>query len=230
MTPILWLGGAAAIFVASHFLLSHPLRAPVVGLTGERGFLGLYSLVAAASLAWTIVAFLATPAGTPLWGAGEPLWALVSLIMLLASVLLIGSFVRNPALPRPGASSQIPPQARDVFTITRHPMMWAIGLWAICHAAVWPTPRNLVLCAAIAVLALAGAALQDAKKRRAAPGAWTQWEAETSFWPFAAVAAGKARLGGFGPLSLVGGVGLWLAATWAHGPLGHVAVGIWRWF
>ena len=37
---------ASVAFVGLHFLLSHPLRKPVVARTGERGFIGIYSLVA----------------------------------------------------------------------------------------------------------------------------------------------------------------------------------------
>ena len=43
---------AAIAFVGSHFLLSHPLRAPIVARVGEKGFLGIYSLVAFATLGW----------------------------------------------------------------------------------------------------------------------------------------------------------------------------------
>ena len=41
---------AAITFVGTHFLMSHPLRAPLVRAVGEKGFLGLYSLVAFATL------------------------------------------------------------------------------------------------------------------------------------------------------------------------------------
>ena len=36
----------------THFVLSHPLRRPIVKVAGERGFLLLYSLVAFATLGW----------------------------------------------------------------------------------------------------------------------------------------------------------------------------------
>ena len=37
---------AGIAFLGTHFLLSHPLRAPLVARVGEQAFLGLYSLVA----------------------------------------------------------------------------------------------------------------------------------------------------------------------------------------
>jgi uncharacterized membrane protein len=222
-----WMVAAAAVaFVGTHFLLSHPLRAPLAGLVGERGFQGVYSLIALVTLVWLILAYRAAPPGPLLWPVGEVLWAVVTLVMLLASVLLMGSFVRNPALPGAGAA---PDAARGVFAITRHPMMWSFALWSACHVAVFPTLANIILCTAIAILALGGAAMQDRKKERAQPDLWPGWEARTSYWPFAAIAAGRARLGGFGWFALAGGFVLWLVATWAHLPLAHVPAGVWRW-
>ena len=31
------------------------------------------------------------------------------------------------------------------------------------------------------------------------------------------------------PHALLGGIVVWLAATWAHGALGYMVAGIWRW-
>ncbi len=220
---------AAIAFVGSHFLLSHPLHAPIVGAVGERGFLGLYSLVAFATLGWLVFAYRAAPMTPMLWPVGDGLWAVATVVMLVASVLLVGSLIGNPALPGGSAPAAVPAEARGVFAITRHPMMWAFALWAGCHALVYPTDGNLVLVAAIAVLALVGAALQDRKKERLQPDTWRQWEARTSYWPFAAIAAGRARFGGFRPHDLAGGAVIWLAATWAHQPLAGWAAGVWRW-
>ena len=49
MDPLLSLVAASTAFVGSHFALSHPLRAPLVGALGEAGFRVLYSLVALAA-------------------------------------------------------------------------------------------------------------------------------------------------------------------------------------
>jgi uncharacterized membrane protein len=150
-------------------------------------------------------------------------------VMLVASVLLLGSLVGNPALPDPKAADRPVPTPRGVYAITRHPMMWAFALWGAVHVAVYPVASNIVLAAAIVVLALVGAALQDRKKERLQPDRWRAWEARTSFWPFAAIVGGRARFGGFRPHDLAGGVLVWLVATWAHGPLAGWAAGIWRW-
>jgi uncharacterized membrane protein len=220
---------AASAFVGTHFLLSHPLRKPIVGAVGNAAFLGIYSVVAAATLGWLVLAYGAAPAGAPLWPVGDGLWAAATAVMLLASILLMGSLIGNPALPNPGQITLVPAEARGVYAVTRHPMMWAFALWGLCHIAVYPMAANIVLAAAIIILALVGAALQDRKKQALQPDTWPGWERKTSYWPFAAILAGKARLGGFGMHALAGGLVLWLAATWAHLPLTGWPAGIWRW-
>jgi uncharacterized membrane protein len=220
---------AAATFVGTHLLLSHPLRRPLVQTMGEAAFLGVYSLVAVATLVWVVFAYRAAPTTAPLWVVGNVLWAAVTVVMLLASVLLMGSIVGNPALPSPGTASKVPPEARGVYAVTRHPMIWAFALWGACHIAVYPIAKNIVVAAAIIVLALFGAAFQDRKKLRLQPESWLEWERRTSYWPFAAAITGKTRLGGFGMHAFGGGVVVWLAATWAHIPLAGWAAGVWRW-
>jgi uncharacterized membrane protein len=220
---------AAAAFVGTHFLLSHSLRKPIVDTVGGAAFLAIYSAVAAATLEWLALAYLAASAGTLLWPVGDGLWAAATVVMLLASILLMGSIVRNPALPNPGPPTAVPAEARGVYAVTRHPMMWAFALWGICHIAVYPVAANIIVASAIIILALVGAALQDRKKEALQPDIWPDWEMKTSYWPFGAIVSGKARLGGFGMHALAGGVVLWLAATWAHIPLAGWPAGIWRW-
>ncbi len=109
-------------------------------------------------------------------------------------------------------------------------MMWSFALWGLCHIAVFPVAKNIVVAAAMIVLALVGAALQDRKKERLQPDLWPAWESKTSYVPFAARRwPGAARR--VWPARRVGGVVVWLAATWAHirSPAlepGHLALGV----
>lgn len=80
--------------------------------------------------------------------------------MLIASILLMGSIVRNPALPNPGRPTPVPAEARGVYAITRHPMMWAFALWGMCHIAVYTVAANIIV--AVAIISGAG--------RRGVPG------------------------------------------------------------
>jgi len=215
---------AAVAFVGTHFVLSHPLRAPLVRTVGAVGFQIVYSLVAFATLGWMVFAFRAIAPGTGLWDGSQNLpWALGSLLTLVASVLFVGSLLGNPALPQPGAAALAEKPVHGVFHVTRHPMMWGFALWAVSHALVSPTPRSLVLTFAVGFLALVGSHMQDRKKEALMGAAWSGWEAKTSYWP---------KLGGLAKAGLVpwiGGLVLWLGATWAHIPGNGMAAGIWRW-
>ncbi|SNS40063.1 NnrU family protein [Sphingopyxis indica] len=220
-----------ALFVGSHLILSHPLREPLAGRMGERAFQIVYSVVAIATLVMVVQAWRSMPPEPPLWAVDDPLWALASLIVLVASILFMGSLVGNPALPAPGAAATAQRAPRGVFAITRHPMMWGFALWALAHALVMPTPAQLVLSATIAFLALVGAAGQDVKKAKQMGDAWRHWTARTSYLPFARQFGGAAPWGDTIPRghALWGGIVVWLIATWAHGALGYIAAGIWRW-
>ena len=66
----------------------------------------LYSLVAVATLGWVVFAWRALDDEMPIWIAPDWWWPIASALMLFASILLIGSFVRNPAFPHPGAAPE----------------------------------------------------------------------------------------------------------------------------
>jgi len=220
---------AAIAFVGTHFLLSHPLRAPLVRAAGEGAFLGIYSVVAIITLVWMVMAYRRAPMTDLWWPVGDGLWALATVMMLIASVLLAGSLVKNPAFPSPGGPVAAPSSARGVYAITRHPMLWSFAIWGFVHILIYPVAKTFIVTVAIITLSLVGAAFQDRKKERLQPQVWPAWERQTSYVPFAAIVAGRAHLRGFGAVAILGGLGIWLAATWAHIPLSGWPAGIWRW-
>ena len=203
---------ALAAFVGSHLLLSHALRPAVVRAVGDRGFAGVYSLVAFATLGWAVWAFRVAPSGLYLWTAPGWAWWLAAVAMLFASILLVGSMTApNPALMGAGGTRGRTPQG--VQRITRHPMMWAFAIWAAVHALVSGDTRTVLLCAAIGGLALIGAGFQDRKKRAQMGAEWDAHEAATSFVPFGRPSAGALNPGA---VALIGGIAVFALATWAH--------------
>ncbi len=218
MDPVVSLALATLIFVGTHLLMSHPLRDALVARLRYRGFLGLYSLVALATLAWMIVTWRAAET-SPLWVAPIWWWPFASAIMLFASILLVGSLIRNPALP--GAyPTEIPPP-RGVFAITRHPMNTSFMLWALIHISISGSARNLIVSAGIFLLALAGSIGQDRKKARLIGEPWRQWQGRTSFVPFGALLTSRVpwRAATPGWIAVAGGLVLWAVATSWHAPL-----------
>jgi len=207
---------SALLFVGLHFLMSHPLRAPLVRAVGEGPFRGIYSLVALITFGGMIYYYRAIGREPPLWEVSEAQWIAGALLMWLGSILFVGSFVGNPALPGAPRPKSAP---AGVLAITRHPMMWGFALWAIVHLAVIAMPKALVFDGAIIVLALVGSAMQDKKKKQLMGETWHEWSAQTAFIPFT---RGLAYPGTF---AFVGGTVLWLVATWLH----PMPVGPWRW-
>lgn len=222
---------ALTAFVGTHFLLSHPFRAPLVKALGANGFLGLYSLVAIGTFAWMVHAFGAAPVAAPLWTAGDGIWTLASVLMLVGSILFVGSLFGNPALPGPPERANTAKPARGVFAITRHPMMWGFALWALVHLLVSPQPKVLALTIAIGFLALFGSMGQDAKKAALMGDGWRDWASRTSFVPFANQIAGKCGWSTAWPgrTVVLAGIALWLIATYVHPLLGGPVAGTWRW-
>lgn len=206
---------ACIAFVGTHFLLSHPLRPGLVARLGERRFQIFYSVIALVTLGLMIWVYGRLGRQPPLWSLGDAGWIAATILMWFASILLVGSFVGNPALP--GARRVSAP--RGVLAITRHAMMWSFSLWAMVHLALVATPKAMLLDGAILLLALGGSIGQDRKKRRLMGGRWHEWAAQTAFVPFG---RGLKSPGAF---ALVGGTMLFLAATWLH----PIPVGIWRW-
>ena len=216
MTVQMGLLFSAIAFVGTHFLLSHPLRAPLVRAVGEGPFRGIYSLVAIVTFAAMIYFYRKCGREPPLWDAGQAGWIAGTLLMWFASILFVGSFLGNPALPGARGPTGGP---RGVFAITRHPMMWGFALWAAVHLMLLAMPKAIVFDGAIILLALVGAGMQDRKKAALMGEAWHEWTAQTAFLPFTRGVAYP------GTIALAGGTLLFLIATWAH----PVPAGFWRW-
>lgn len=204
----------AALFVATHLLMSHPLRAPLVARFGSKGFLAAYSAVSFACFIPMVMARRAAGAEEWLWPV--PGWAWTA-ALCLASVLLVGSFVRNPAMETLQNHDAAIGRPAGVFRWTRHPMMWSFALWAAVHIIVHPEPSALAIAVAILILALVGAKAQDGKKRRQLGDRWAEWERRTSFVPFGRGFATP------GWMAFLGGILLFLVATWLH----PIPVGVW---
>jgi uncharacterized membrane protein len=221
LTPQAGLFLSALAFVGLHFLLSHPLRGTLVRAMGERWFQGLYSLLAIATFGLMIHFYGAIGREPPLWVAGDVVWLGATILMWFGAILFVGSFVRNPALP--GARLKRGTQPTGVFAVTRHPMMAGFASWAIVHLIVVGTPKALVLDGAILVLAVFGSVGQDSKKAKLMGERWHEWAAQTAFIPFARGFANP------GAVAVIGGTLLFFVATWAHGALGGMPAGFWRW-
>jgi uncharacterized membrane protein len=213
---------ASILFVGSHFLMSHPLRAFLVRRFGANGFMAIYSVVSLATFMWMIFAFLRAPKVDAFWPVGDAVWIIASLLTLVAAVLFSGSFIRNPSLPGvPDALAAQTPSG--VFKATRHPMMWGFALWAIGHILVAPRIDNFIFAGSILFLALMGSKAQEIKKGKLMGGQWVSWLRRTHFF----VRPAALLRVGIGPW--VAGTVIWVVVTWAHPLWGVGGAGLFRW-
>jgi len=186
---------AAAFLLASHFGISSTgLRPALIARLGERPYLVLYSAIALIAIVWLARAYIHAPY-IELWGYASWTGWLARLGMLLASILLVaGISAPNPTALGQDRALEGKAPARGIFRVTRHPVMWAVGLWGIVHILANGDLASLVFFGALTALALVGTLLIDARKARLLPERWRSFAARTSNLPFHAIAQGRQRL------------------------------------
>lgn len=188
MDPTLKLALATALFVGMHFVPSTPLRAALVRSIGEKPYRGLYSLVALATIVWMSIAYVQAPREL-LW---TPLRHLPSALMPFVFVLLATGYFRNPMLVGAEKLMSSDDPARGVIRITRHPLMWAVMLWAAVHVLARADLKSVIFFGGLLVLAAIGTVLMDLRKK--ANPDWARFAAVTSNIPFLAIAQGRNQI------------------------------------
>ena len=186
---------AGVAFCGSHTLLSSTrLRGSLRDQLGEQGFLLVYSLTALATFAWFVLAYVRAPS-VPLWAAPRWIAWVPVLAMPWASLLLVAGYTtRNPTAIGMERSARADDPAPGILRVTRHPVMWAVGLWALSHLVVNSDLASVWFFGLIAALALGGTVLIDRKKRLALGSHWQRLANVSSNLPFAALATGRTRL------------------------------------
>src|SRR5215471_5929272 len=218
---------AGLAFCGSHVLLSSTgLRGSLRDQLGERGFLAVYSLTAVATFAWFLVAYAHAP--TILLWPGQRWTALVPVVVMpLATILLVAGYTTpNPTAVAMERLARADDPAPGVLRVTRHPVMWAIGLWAISHMVANGDLRSLIFFGALAGLSLGGTVLIDRKKQLALGSDWSRLAALTSNLPFAALVAGRARLlwRDVSVLRIIAGLLLYVVLYRAHSVIAGIPV------
>jgi uncharacterized membrane protein len=217
MGSIEMLALAAFVFLATHYVSSTPLRGVLVASVGERAYRGLYVVVAFATIGWMIWAFRRAPY-IALWSGDEfKAWAV--LVMPLVFILLVcGVTAVNPTAVGQERALRSTADPAGILRVTRHPALWAIGVWGLLHLAARGDAASVILFGTFALLAFAGTILIDARKRRTLGVEWTRFADVTSNVPFGAILRGRNRLrlaeiGWWRPLA---GLALYAVVLLAH--------------
>lgn len=219
------LGAALALFVGGHFVLSSlPVRRAVIRRLGDNGFRGAYTVLMLVALGWVILAYRAAPALVVYTPPFELRWATIA-IMPIACILLIAAVTgRNVTMV--GGEAQLAPgetyAPEGIFTITRHPMLWAFALWGLAHLLVRGDLASILLFGGMTVLALGGMAHIDHRRAATLGPDWGPVALNTSALPFLAAIEGRTRIdwAGIGLARLAGGLALYAVMVVAHPWLG----------
>ena len=184
-------------FLALHWIVTRrAIRGPVVRAVGEGPYLAAFSVAALALITGMAMAYGEAPFLPVLWFTGD-VGAIVSvLVMPVAYVLLVASVsAPNPTMAGAPTGDDTMPPPTGALRITRHPMMWAFGLWGLCHLFANGELRSIILFGALTALALIGTVSIDAKVRRREAARFERLRAQTSILPFAAILGGRQSLG-----------------------------------
>lgn len=134
---MLLLGAGVAVFIGAHLLPSLPgVRERLIERVGFNRYRGLFSLMSLLGLALIVLGMRAAPM-VPLWN--PPGWAFTITVvaMPLAFILLACAYLPT-----------------NLKRLTRHPMLWAVALWAGLHLLSNGDLASLVLFGSFGAFAL----------------------------------------------------------------------------
>jgi uncharacterized membrane protein len=183
---------AALFFDGIHFFISGTgLRGKIVGLIGERRYLGLFSLMSLVGIAWLSGAYRHA-AYFQLWGQSQMLRLVALIVMLVAFFFVVLAFTTpNPTAVGGEALLAENQPARGIQRITRHPFLWGVALWSLIHLLLNGDLASLVFFGSFLILAIGGPFLIDRKRKKALGDAWDRYAAVTSNVPFVAIIQGR---------------------------------------
>ncbi|MDP6172988.1 MAG: NnrU family protein [Rhodospirillales bacterium] len=197
---------ATGLFVLTHVLpaLGRPRQA-LIERFGRREYMVAYSMLSLITLTWLFVAFARAP-HVALWDQTIWMrWVPLTLMPLSCMLLVGGLSVHNP-LSLTLRSQGFDPARPGILALTRHPIPWALAIWAGAHIPPNGDGAGVIMFSLLLALSLYGPFALD-RKRRAFLGV-EAWEA---------LAAGN----GFSrpsqwALSVVGGLVLYFAILLGH--------------
>lgn len=216
------LGLATLFWIVLHVALAgSPLRWAVVGMIGENGFRGVFSLLSAAGLAWLIWAYRGATSPDSFYGLRiVETWMMwvPPIAMAPALILFVGSLtVPNPTMVQ-GERLLAGDPAKGILRVTRHPMLWSFALFAAAHLVANGDLASLLLFGGLLIVSLAGMGSIDRKQLRREPENYRRFMDATSILPFAAIAAGRNRFDfaeiGWGRIGLA--AALWVGLVALH--------------
>jgi uncharacterized membrane protein len=190
---------AAGIFLAIHFLVSGTrLRDRITAVTGERPYIGLFSVASLAAIVWLAMSYNAASVNDEnrfLYDLGPGIrHAAIPIIALAFFLGVQGLLTPNPTSVQQEAAAARGETVRGVLRITRHPFLWGVVIWSAFHIAANGDLASVIFFGTFLVLAFFGTFSIDGKRRRKLGPVWDAFAAKSSNIPFAAVVGGRNSL------------------------------------
>lgn len=222
---------AGLLFVATHLVISNTrLRPLLMRRFTKGGYAAFYSVLALATLVYFVMAYNDAPRLNYLWPLEPMLYWVPKTLMLVAFIFLAGGILGANATAEAltGCAADEGALAKltgGINRITRHPLQWAIILWAASHMAANGDAASVAFFGGFLALSLVGNWFADRKKARSSGDDWQAFAGSTSNIPFAAIAAGRNRFA-WRELAVPAAVGLalYLAFFWGHSWISAVAI------
>lgn len=178
-------------FAATHMGMSSlQLRPKLVGVLGEAGFAGVYSIVA-------LVIFV--PLVSVYWGhkhegamlypmlrATPWLWLQYAVMALSLTLLVGGVSRRSPAaMGKPGeAPDPASMEPGGMQRITRHGVFMSVALLGVAHLMVNPFATDVAFFGGMAVFSVVGSIHQDRRKKVTLGEPYVRFTEQTPLLPF----------------------------------------------
>ena len=230
MTEATWiLLSAAGFFLVSHLVLaSMPVRTVLAEKIGAGGHRILFSVVSVGAFVWMLMAYGdARYEGNFLWVLPPGVSMIPIFVMPIVCILIVASVSsRNPMAVGGEKLLADPNPVQGIMTVTRHPMMVGIALWAVTHMIVNGDVASIILFGGILALTVLGMIHMDHRRQAVAGSDWGPMALSTSVVPFLAAIQGRTKVDwrGIGLFRVAGGLVLYGLLVGAHPLIAGVGI------
>ncbi|CAA7621746.1 Predicted membrane protein [Candidatus Terasakiella magnetica] len=203
---------AIGCFVGAHSLTNlRPLRHRCIEAVGKAGFYGAYSVLSTVLLVWVVAAAINAPTLVIWQQHGWMRWVPPLVMPVVCLALVAGLTTPNPFSIGPGAKG-FDPAHPGILRLTRHPVIWGLGLWTGAHIVPNGHLAGLMLFVPLLVMSLLGKRVLDAKRRQSLGAEEWQRLVDAVEQPLDRAAL----LHEVGAWRIIGGVALYLALLALH--------------
>jgi len=157
---------AITAFIVSHAIPAcKPVRAYLIHAMGFTMYVTLYSMISLGVLVWLGLAYANAPY-VEVWEFREwTRWMTLILMVPSCYLLIVGLFSPNPLSLSLIPAARFDPARPGIVGLVRHPVIWAIGLWALGHLGPNGDLASLLMFSLLLLAGLSGPRSLDAKRR-----------------------------------------------------------------